>query len=389
MATRQTTSRARVGVATARFETDTLERLAGLELDGRPVLSVYLDLDPSRFPTPGSRAAQLGSLLGEAQHDATSKELDGVEAEVDRIQTMLRSDPAILRGARALAIFSCAEAGILDAVRLPCAVEPMAVVDSVPWLEPLAGIISPGGWAVAVVSRRDARLLRGGRDRLAQFAAIRDELHRRHAQGGWSQARYQRGIEQEVAWHVHGVADRLLRAHRSAPFEHLVIIASDELRPVIMGCLHTDLTDVLTGTVDADLGHATAQEIARAVEPLIEAVERDRERALVAEIEQGLGTGGAAAAGLDEVLSMLEQQRVDTLLVLERPALSAGLCPQCGRLSTADVGQCARDGAALAKVDAVEHAVEGAGRQSVQIVVMKHEAGWLSEHGQIAARLRW
>ena len=122
---------------------------------------------------------------------------------------------------------------------------------------------------------------------------------------------------------------------------------------------------------------------------MIEETERDRERALVAVLEQGLGTGGPAAAGLDEVLSMLEQQRVDTLLVPERSTLVAGLCQRCRRLSTADDGRCPMDGAALTEVDAVEHAVQRAAGQSAQVLIARYEAGWLGEHGQIAALLRW
>ena len=340
---------------------ETLERLSALDVGGHPLLSVYVDLDPSLFPTPATRDAQIASLLSQAQHDAMERDLGRVKADVEQTQAMLRADPTITRGAHALAIFSCAGAGLLEVVRLAGSVEPMAIVDTVPWLEPLAGLISPGAWAVAVISRRDARLFRGGPSGLVQFAAISDELHRRHAQGGLSQARFQRGIEQEVAWHVRRVADSLLRAHRRAPFEHLVIIAADELRPVVRDILHRDLVDVLAGAVDADLVHATAGDITRAVAPAIEAVERKRERALVAELELGLGTGGGAAAGLDEVLSMLEQQRVDTLLV------------------SAD----------SARVDAVEHAVEQASRQSVRVLVVRFESAWLSAHGQIAARLRW
>ena len=249
------------------FGADTLARLSHLQMHGHPVLSAYLDLDPSRFPTPAARDSQLGSLLAEAQHDAAEQDLGGVQEDVDHIQAMLRSDPTIVRGARALAIFSCASQGILDAVRLPSPVVPMAVVDTVPWLEPLAGITAPGEWGVAVVSRRSARLLRGGPGGLAQFVAIHDQLHGRHAQGGWSQARFQRGIEEQVARHVRAVADRLLRAHRRRPFEHLVIIASDELRPVIGHSLHDDLTDVLAGTVNADLEHATVEQIMRTLGP--------------------------------------------------------------------------------------------------------------------------
>ena len=57
------------------------------------------------------------------------------------------------------------------------------------------------------------------------------------------------------------------------------------------------------GTVDADLENAPTEQIARAITPLVERIERDREHALVARIEQGIGTGGAAATGLDGALS--------------------------------------------------------------------------------------
>jgi hypothetical protein len=43
-----------------------LERLSRLESAGHPVLSVYLDLDPSRFPTPSAREAELSALLSSA-----------------------------------------------------------------------------------------------------------------------------------------------------------------------------------------------------------------------------------------------------------------------------------------------------------------------------------
>lgn len=167
-------------------------------------------------------------------------------------------------------------------------------------------------------------------------------------------ARFQRGIEEQVALHTRRVADHLLRAHQHRPFEHLAIVASDELQPVILLSLHSTLTERLAGTIDANLEHAPTREIACAVEPVIERAAHDHERALIACIEQALGTGGAAAAGLDEVLSTLELDRVEASLVPEHSNLLAGLCPRCGRLSTADGGRCPLDGAGLASVDAVE-----------------------------------
>jgi peptide chain release factor subunit 1 len=343
------------------FAAPVLGLLSDIDGDGQPVLSVYIDLDPSRFTTPAARQAQLGSLLAEARHNAAAKDLERVQPDIERVHALLRDDPTVARGSRALAVFSCAATGVFEVVRLPNPVEPMAVVDTVPWLEPLAEIVSPEGWGVAVINRRDAKLFRGGPRGLVQFALISDDLHRRHAQGGWSQSRFQRGIEEQVAWHVQRVADRLLRAHHRVPFAHLAFIASQEIRPVIDRSLHRDLKAVLAGTVDADLGRATPQDLARVVGPLIDTAQREREQALATEIDEALGTGGAAAAGIDEVLAMLEQRRVDTLLVPPRSS----------------------------HAQTIEHAVDEAGRQSVPVVVMHYEADWLLAHGGIAARLRY
>jgi hypothetical protein len=86
------------------------------------VLSVYLDLDPSRFPTPAACDTQLGALFDQARRE-------GARDDVDRAAALLYSEPTITRGARALAIFCSVAADILEVVRLPRPVEPMVVVD--------------------------------------------------------------------------------------------------------------------------------------------------------------------------------------------------------------------------------------------------------------------
>jgi len=357
-----------------------LERLSRLESAGHPVLSVYFDLDPSRFPTPTAREAELSALLSSAgAHD--------VDAE--RVRDAVGTHSELAHGARAVAIFSCAAAGALEVLALPEPVEPLVVLDTVPWLEPLAAMVTTGDWGVAVLSRRAARLFRGGAEGLVELAAIRDEVHGRHAQGGWSQARFQRGIEQQVAEHVRHTTELLLRAHRRRPFDQLVIVASDELWPVVQESLHRDLRDRLAGVIERDLEHAATQEIERAVAPVLERAARDRERALISRLDEALGTGGPAAAGLDEVLATLEEERVDVLLVAENASLTAGLCSDCGRLSVSDEGRCRFDEAPLHPVDAVEHIIASAARHSVEVVLVRHERDALGEHGQVAALLRW
>jgi peptide subunit release factor 1 (eRF1) len=359
---------------------ETLRELSDLATDGHPLLSVYLDLGGGEFPTPGARAAEASALLAHAgAHDA----------DAERVRDLLRTESELLRESHGVAIFSCAATDVLEVVPLPSRVEPMAVVDTVPWLEPLAAMITSENWGVAVVSRRHARLFRGGAHGLVKFATIDDDVHRRHAQGGWAQARYQRGIEDQVAHHADHVAQLLARAHRRRAFDHLVVVAADELWPVVEAKLHPDLLDGLAGHVALDLESAPASEIQRAVTPLVEQAEQAREQALIARLEEALGTGGRAAAGVDEVLTLLEQERVEALLVLHGAQLTAGLCPRCGRLSADTENPCPLDGSPLATVDAVERAVELGAHQGADVVVIRHERAALAAHGSIGALLRW
>ena len=366
---------------TASVAAGTLRELSSMPTAGHPVLSLYLDLDASRFPSPAARDAELSTLLARA---------GAPSADADQVRGLLHAQPELAHGARALAIFSSAEAGALRAVSLPEHVDPMAIIDSVPWLEPLAAMVTSENWGVMVVSRRAARLFRGGPTSLVEFASVDDDLHKRHAQGGWSQARFERGIEQQVAEHVQHTAEWMLRAHVRQPFEHVVVIAADELWPEVEASLDPALRERLAGHVALDLEHAPAEQIVRALAPVAEKVERDRERALIARLEDALGTGGPAAAGLDEVLATLEQERIEILLVSDGAQLTAGLCPRCGRLSAAsEQERCPLDGAPLTSVDAIEHAVELAARQGIEVIVVRHEPAALSRHDSIAALLRW
>ena len=91
----------------------------------------------------------------------------------------------------------------------------------------------------------------------------------------------------------------------------------------------------------------------------IEDYERRRERELLDRLEQGLGAGGRAAAGADDVLGCLEEARVDTLLLAEDFRASG----------------------------VAERATEKALESSAEVVVIRHHD--LSPHDGIAALLRY
>jgi peptide chain release factor subunit 1 len=223
-----------------------------------------------------------------------------------------------------------------------------------PPIEALSGL----RWAVALVSRKHGRIFTGSELGLAEVSDVDDEVHRRHAQGGWSQARYQRGIEKEEMDHVARVCDRLFALHRRRPIDRLVVGGPREIWPLIDAKLHPYLSERLAGHVEVDVQHSSADQVLEHVKATMEEVRARREREAVAEVMEGLGTGSKSVAGPDDVLAALDEGRVGTLLI----------------------SRSAPDGR-------FERAVEAARRQSAEILVVEGEA--LDSLGKVAALLRY
>jgi peptide subunit release factor 1 (eRF1) len=103
-----------------------------------------------------------------------------------------------------------------------------------------------------------------------------------------------------------------------------------------------------------------------------------------------MGSGGRAAAGLEDTLAALNEQRVEVLLLQENFDAAGVCCPQCGCLGPSGVDACPADGTAtIARDDITDLAVRRAITQSAQVVRVSDDDDRLEELGSIAAVLRF
>lgn len=225
----------------------TLRRLSEMPTAGHPVLSVYLDLDRTAQAQPASCVSKLDALLADSTPQLTARESESA-------RRLLRGLPPLPHGARSLALFSCVEAACSAVVPLPDAVDPLAALEPVPWLEPLAGLFAPGGWGAAVLDRSRTRLLRGGPRMLVEFAALAHELPAPRARcGRLSQLGVRRSTRRIVLEHAGRLSSMLLRAHRRHPFERLVLTAPPEMCHLLEDALDKELRDRLYRTPHSEM----------------------------------------------------------------------------------------------------------------------------------------
>jgi peptide chain release factor subunit 1 len=371
---------------------DELRRLAEVRLDRPIVLSLYLDLDPAQFATPPARATAIRSLLDEAERRL--RERDTLEHQ-DRtdLQASLQRAAALLEhdlptdGAQSVAVFASNSASLFEVLALPRPVPSRVAIGRSPLVGPLARLERRERWCVALVSRRDARIFRGSPESLREVEQIHDVVFGQHDQGGWSQARYQRGIEKEKDDHLKHTAEALMKHFKRQPFQRLILGGPREVVADFESKLHGYLAARLAGRIEVDVDTATPDKVLEKTQPLFEAIEEEREAAAL----DRLGEGGRAALNLEEVLPALNERRVECLLLDERFSAPGTTCPECGWLGPGGERTCPVDGREVEQLDDLtEAAIELTLQQSAEVLAVRRRREELQERaGGVAALLRF
>jgi peptide chain release factor subunit 1 len=305
--------------------TDRLRNLAALQApEGARVLSLYLDLSPSEFATGEARATEIESVLDEAERRA--REVDGALSHEGR--TALRRDVDRARewfdrsfsakGVHGLALFACSPAEVFETLRLPCPAPRRVEVGEAPLLSPLASLGPPTSWAVLLVNRRHGRLFVGTRFALAEVGDVYDWVPGRAREGGLSEERYQRSVDEDAKHHFAHVADGMLQRHKQQPFDRLLVAAPEPEYSEVIERLHPYVRERCAGRVDLDVESATAEQVLEASAPAMRADADRHARAVLERLRAGIGRGDGAVHGDKAVRDALQQQRVEVLLYDDR-----------------------------------------------------------------------
>jgi peptide chain release factor subunit 1 len=326
---------------------DQLRDLAGFRARKGCAISMFLGLDPSSAATAPELSTKINSLLDAAekreaaQRDRlTHEEREGLKADFARIRTFF--DTEFSRdGAQGFALFCAGLDGVWRTLPLPEPVRDSVGVGPTFSLAPLAPLVGRDGAIVAVVGRERGELFRLRAGRLEEVVDRTEEEPGRHDQGGWSQARYQRHIENLVFKHLRGVAEELETLERRTGAD-VVVVSSEETRAEFARLLSKEVEKAIVGWTQAE-AHAGPPELLAAAKPVLEQARTRRERETLERWREEAGRGGRAAAGWSETLESASDGRVETLLFQEDAHRPAWECPKCGRAS-AEAGDCPIDG---------------------------------------------
>jgi peptide chain release factor subunit 1 len=324
-------------MTTTTVSLDGLRELAGFRAQNGCAISLYVDLDPANAPTMRDTAARVRALIDAAarSHGATRPDLAhevkaGLKADFERLKQYFESE-FDRDGAHGLAVFADGPDNVWSVLALPWKVADAARVADDFLLSPLVPLIGRGNGAlVAVVGREQGRVLalRGGR--LEEVADRTEETQGRHDQGGWSQARFQRHIDNLALEHFKVVAEALERLFRRLGRPRIVVVAGDETRAEFADLLPVEVEEAVIGWTNAE-AHASDTDLAAAVQPFIDDWRARRETTAVERWREEVGKNALGSSGWAETLEAASDGRVELLLYRTGVQKDAYRCPACGR----------------------------------------------------------
>jgi peptide chain release factor subunit 1 len=331
---------------------DLVRQLAAFRASNGCALSVYVDLDPSSTPTIPDVEAKFSALLARAEKEAEAR----AQGRGRDCRSAVRADLQQIRawwdgefdrdGANGVAVFVSSTDGLFQAVPLPEGVGDSAQIGPSLQLGPIAGRVGrDDGALVAVVSRERGTVYRLDAGRLREVVDESDDVPGQHAQGGWSQARYQRHIEELVKQHLKTVGDEVDRRVHNHDGLTMVVVCSEDLRSEFLSALSNEARAAIAGWTTAE-AHAGPDELLRAVRPLLDEAAARHDLRLLERWREEHGRGGRSAAGWKQVLDAVSDARVEVLLLEEGAHRLSWQCPRCGRAS-ADGGKCPLDATKL------------------------------------------
>ncbi len=296
-----------------------LNRLTAFEPTDAPVISLYLD---KRSDQHGRTTYDsfLRKALAERSRILKGRARESFDADAEKIMAYLGEVPPSTQG---LAVFaSSAQDGFFEAIQLEVPVDHhWLYVGSMPHLYPLMRLNDQfPRYAALVVDTNTARLFVFGLGVTESQEQVKNVKTRKGAVGGWSQARYQRHIENFHQQHMKEVVSVLERVVREESLERIIIAGDAAAQPKLMEQLPKHLAEKVIDLMKLDINTPENQVLTRTLEALREH-DADTDAAQVERMLDAWNADALAVAGPEETLQALQKGQVEELLITATPEL--------------------------------------------------------------------
>jgi peptide subunit release factor 1 (eRF1) len=254
--------------------------------------------------------------------EAAGPERKSLDADAQRIREYLDALDASPNG---LALFACSGADLFEAMPLAAPLEEnRLVIGDQPHLYPLAKVLEQYPRYVAVLAdTRSTRIFVFAANALEKAGQIEGTRTKRHKMGGWSQARYQRHVDNFHLHHAKEVVDALTRIVRDERIDKVIVAGDDVIVPLLREQMPKDIADRVIDVVKLD-HRAAEHEILEASLASLRENDAQGDRQRVAALISAYRGNGLGIGGLEATRRAFAIGQVDELLLPAVPDVITG-----------------------------------------------------------------
>jgi len=317
----------------------------------------------------------------------------GVREDLQRILQIAET----LRGnhSRGKAVFACSQQGIWRELDVPPRLGRSQITVKTRFhLKPLVAAYAGIPRAlIALVDRKKARIMELNHDLLTvkpdlEFGPL-PKVGKSDGYLGYDAGHRERHIENEVKTHYKQFAESLQDLLNQEKYGALLIGCRDEAWSELEPNLHTYVKQRIAGRFLLDPIAATAEDVREYAMRVLKKNRNAEQQDLVRETVGQASRNGRGAVGLHHVLTALERQEVQTLLVIRDFKAEAVECTHCRHLDTRMVSSCAVCGQKTRELsDVSEMLFDLALRNGADIEFIEADPD-LEKAGRVGALLRF
>ena len=320
------------------FKQEDLRELAAYQAE-TPVLSVYLNVDPTELTTDEYKLA-LRQMLKQAEGLAAPQDVTAVKRFFDHEYDW---------SGRGVVIFSSAKEGFWHTYALAVPVASGVTVACKPYIWPLAALMDTyGSYAVALADRQGIRLLLFEMGELqTSDKHVGEEVRKLKKGRGSSGGPGRRGGAPISSRREEEVAQRNIRravketkrfCHKHKP-QRIIIAGAEPMVVQFREALPKSLQKKVIGSFSASM-NASETEIRELSLEILQQVEEEREAALVEAVFTAAAKGRGGVIRLADTLGAAHEGRIQTLVVARNYHQSGYQCRNCAYITDQPLEVC-------------------------------------------------
>jgi peptide chain release factor subunit 1 len=281
-----------------------------------------------------------------------------------------------------IAVFASKKYNFLKYFKLPMKLNDSLIVDSSPYLRPLARILDEWeSFTLLMINSNSAKIFSITLGQIDEIKNLSSDIMNKHKKGGWSQARFNR-LRRGA---INSFFSEVIEALEKRQDKQIIIAGPGEAKKQFIDNLSKNIKDKIIAIIDVDI--SDEQELMKRSLQLIKIKEERDSSEAVQQLKQEILKDGLAAYGIDETLKAVKNGQVE-LLIIEKDYKSQGwICENCQLVKEGKTKICPYCNGNISEVDVIEEILEFAERTDAEIEFTDDEE--ISNIGHIGAILRY